>query len=93
MTYYCAIIHNTDMSEYEKKHVERELTAFALRNFVQPSECRNPDQIRFYIQELCIKIEEYKKRFDYVPRNAYTLLSEYNSRQNTMLYHDFIKSY
>ena len=83
----------TSMSEFEKKHLEVELKSFASRNFVKPSECRNLNQIRFYIGELCWKIEDYKKRFNYVPNTAYALLSQYNSKQNTMLYHDFIRNY
>ena len=83
----------TVMSEFDKKHLELELKSFTARNFVVPSECSNLDQIRFYIQELCDKIAEYKKRFDYVPNVAYSLLSEYNSKQNSMLYRDFIRHY
>ena len=81
------------MSEFEKKHLERELKNFTSRNFVRPSDCRNLDQIRFYIRELCDKIEEYKKRFNYVPGAAYSLLSQYNSRQNSILYREFIRNY
>lgn len=81
------------MSEFEKKHLERELKNFTARNFVRPSDCRNLDQIRFYIQELCAKIEDYKKRFNYVPNTAYALLSQYNSKQNTLLCRDFLMNY
>lgn len=81
------------MSEFEKKHLETELKNFTTRNFVRPSECRNLDQIRFYIRELCLRIEDYKKRFNYVPGVAYALLSQYNSRQNTLLYRDFVSNY
>ena len=81
------------MSEFERKHIETELKKFTTRNFVQPSDCSNLDQIRFYIRELCVKIEEYKRRFNYVPNTAYALLSQYNSRQNTLLYRDFIRNY
>lgn len=81
------------MSEFERKYLETELRNFTTRNFVTPSECRNLDQIRFYIAELCVKIEEYRKRFNYVPNTAYALLSQYNSRQNSMLYSDFIRNY
>ena len=81
------------MSEFEKKHLELELKNFTKKNFVCPSECRNLDQIRFYIRELCNKIEEYKKRFNYVPNAAYSLLSQYNCRQNSILYKDFIRNY
>lgn len=81
------------MSEFEKKHLELELRNFTARNFVRPAECRNLDQIRFYIRELCVKIEDYKRRFNYVPVTAYALLSQYNSRQNSLLYRDFISEY
>ena len=81
------------MSEFEKKHLDLELRNFTARNFVRPSDCRNLDQIRFYIRELCLKIEEYRRRFGYVPNTAYSLLSQYNSRQNSILYRDFRSSY
>lgn len=89
------IVHNCTiiMSEFEKKHLELELKQFTSRNFVRPAECRNLDQIRFYIQELCLKIEDYRKRFNYVPNAAYTLLSQYNSRQNSLIYRDFSRNY
>lgn len=81
------------MSEFDKKHLESELKTFATRNFVKPSECRNLDQIRYYIGELCLKIEDYKQRFNYVPDTAYSLLAKYNGQQNSMLYQDFIRHY
>ena len=81
------------MSEFEKKHLETDLKNFTSRNFVRPSECRNLDQIRFYIQELCLKIEDYKRRFNYVPVTAYSLLSQYNTMQNTLLYREFVRNY
>jgi hypothetical protein len=80
------------MSEFEKKHIELELKSFTAKNFMRPSECKNIDQVRFYIQELCVKIEEYKRRFNYVPNTAYSLLSQYNTKQNTLLYRDFMRN-
>jgi hypothetical protein len=73
------------MSNVEKRSLEKELKSFASKNFEKPSECRNLDQIRFYIHELCMKIEEYRNRFNYVPSSAYSLLSQYNAKQNNML--------
>jgi hypothetical protein len=64
------------MSIYERKKIELELRAFASRNFERPSECRNLAQIRFYVNELCAKIEEYQSRFNYVPGWAYGLLAQ-----------------
>jgi hypothetical protein len=81
------------MSEFEKKKIEMELRAFTNKNFEKPVACRNPEQIRFYIHELCTKIDELKNRFDYVPESAYALLAQYTARQNSFVYRDFVSSY
>ena len=81
------------MTEYERKKIDAELKLFTSRNFEKPSACRNCDQIRFYIQELCNKIEEYKKQFNYVPNWAYGLLAQYNARQNDMIYVEYKNAY
>ena len=81
------------MNDYERKKLELELKNFTSRNFERPSNCRNLDQIRFYVRELCSKIEEYESRFNYVPASAYSLLAQYNSVQNQMLYVDFRTTY
>lgn len=81
------------MSGYEKNKLDLELRAFASTHFEKPARCRDLEQIRFYVNELCRKIEEYEHRFSYVPSSAYTLLAQYNARQNSMLYQDFIKTY
>ncbi len=81
------------MSDFEKKKLEMELKNFTSRNFVGPSDCRNLDQIRFYVRELCSKIEEYENRFNYVPSWAYSLLTQYNAVQNKMIQVDFRRAY
>jgi hypothetical protein len=73
------------MTEYERKKLEAELRSFTSRNFERPSECKNLDQIRFYVHELCSKIEEYQTRFNFVPSWAYGLLAQYNAAQNNMI--------
>jgi len=85
-------MHN-DMSDYDKKKLEMELKNFTSRNFERPSDCRNLDQIRYYVKELCKKIEEYELRFNYVPQWAYSLLAQYNLVQNRMLHLEFVTSY
>ena len=77
------------MSDFEKKSIEAELNVFTARNFEYPSACRNLEQVRFYVRELCLKIEEMENRFNYVPSSAYTLLAQYNARQNAMLHSDY----
>ncbi|MCS6974766.1 MAG: hypothetical protein N2044_00345 [Cyclobacteriaceae bacterium] len=81
------------MSTYEKQQLELELRKFTSRNFEKPSECRNLEQIRYYVQELCDKIRDYERRFNYVPSWAYALLAQYNARQNAMIHRDFIRYY
>jgi hypothetical protein len=77
------------MTTSERKQLESELKDFANRNFEKPLDCKNVDQIRFYVRELCLKIEELEKRFEYVPNSAYSLLAQYNMRQNSMINKEF----
>ena len=81
------------MSEFEKKKIEMELKTFTSKNFERPSACRNAEQVRFYIHELCSKIEALKSSVNYVPESAYTLLAQYTARQNSFVYRDFVSSY
>lgn len=81
------------MTELERKQAEKEMKTFTSKNFVMPSECRNLEQIRFYVRELCLKIEEFEGKFNYVPTIAYTLLAQYNSRQNAIINVDFRSTY
>lgn len=81
------------MTTFEKKKIEMDLMNFTSRNFEAPSNCRNIDQIRFYVRELCSKIEELERRFNYVPAQAYNLLAQYNRVQNQMIYVQFAENY
>jgi hypothetical protein len=81
------------MTDIERKEIELDLKAFTSRNFVKPSDCRNLEQIRFYVKELCQKIEELEGRFNYAPQWAYTLLAQYNSQQNSLIHAEFTNSY
>lgn len=85
-------MHNY-MSEYEKHRLEMELKNFTSRNFERPNNCRNLDQTRFYVRELCTKIEEYESRFNYVPDWAYALLAQYNLVQNRLVLAEFKNTY
>jgi hypothetical protein len=81
------------MSNFERKKLEMDLKNFAERNFESPSNCRNIDQIRFYVSELCLKIKEYESRFNFVPGAAYSLLAQYNLVQNQLIGVAFRKDY
>lgn len=81
------------MSEYERQKIDLKLRQFANRHFEKPPNCKNLEQIRYYIHELCQVIEAYEKRCNYVPKWIYSLLAEYNARQNSFLCEDFTKTY
>jgi hypothetical protein len=81
------------ITEYEKQRVEMELRSFTSRNFERPNNCRNLDQIRFYVRELCGKIEEYESKFNYVPSWTYSMLAQYNLAQNRLIEVDFKNAY
>jgi hypothetical protein len=81
------------MTPAEQWQIETNLKAFTFRNFERPADCKNLEQIRFYVRELCLKIEELESKFSYVPQWAYTLLAQYNARQNAILLGDFKQVY
>ncbi len=77
------------MSPFEQKKIDLEFARFVNVHFDKPRNCRNLDQIRFYVNELSGKIKDFKKNFNYVPDQAYELLSRYNEIQNSMIYAEF----
>ena len=81
------------MTTATKKQIESDVKSISSKNFVRPGECRNLEQIRFYVKELCLLIEDLEEKFDYVPADAYTLLAQYNMRQNDIINTDFRDSY
>lgn len=81
------------MDKPEQRKIEAELKRFAARNFQCPRKCSDIDLIRGYVHELTLKIEEMKIRFNYVPDIAYSLLAEYNAKQNSIIGMDFRKTY
>ncbi|MEL7004502.1 MAG: hypothetical protein AAFN93_17475 [Bacteroidota bacterium] len=81
------------MESYEKKRLDRQFELFTKKNFEKPSKCKNLEEIRFYIQELSLEIEQMKKDFNYVPNAAYELLSQYNRLQNKLVFADFKNTY
>jgi hypothetical protein len=81
------------MSNFERKKIKMELKAFTARNFEKPSDCKNLDQIRFYVNELAQRIVQLERTVAYVPDWAYTLLAQYNSVQNRFIHAEFHNSY
>ncbi|GHN02777.1 hypothetical protein WSM22_42660 [Cytophagales bacterium WSM2-2] len=85
--------YTIEMTSFEIKKLEIALMNFTNQNFVRPADCKDLDQIRFFVRKLCLKIEEYEQRFNYVPNWAYSLLAQYNSAHNSLVGLQFTKSY
>lgn len=81
------------MTATERKKIEYELKQFTSKNFEQPAKCTNLEQIRYYVGELSQRIEEMKSKFNYVPNWAYSLLAQYNAKQNSIIGMDFRRTY
>lgn len=81
------------MDKMERQRIDQELRDFAARNFKSPNKCNDLNQLRFYVGELSMKIEDLKHRFNYVPHTAYSLLAEYNAKQNRIIGMDFRRTY
>ncbi len=86
-------MHMKMITEHERKKLEADLRVFTARNFVRPAECKNLEQVRFYVRELCMKIEELETKFDFVSPSAYSLLAQYNMRQNAIIDGDSRNTY
>lgn len=83
----------TIMSDLEKRRIDREFEIFSMRNFEKPKKCKNLDQVRFYLQEVSAKVQEFKSQFNYVPDSAYQLLAQYNALLNSMVLTEFKNTY
>ena len=81
------------MSTHEKKQLEKSFSLFTKKHFERPKRCKTVAQVQFYIHELAVKIEEFKARFNYVPSNAYALLTQYNTAHNSMVLTNFKEIY
>ena len=81
------------MTNFEKKKLQFEFARFAKMNFEKPCNCKDVQQVGYYIQELSAKIEELQDQWGYVPDMAYTLLDQYNQLHRKMVYAGFINSY
>ena len=81
------------MTRFEQKKLDVEFSRFTKMNFDKPQKCKSIGQIRYYIDELSVKITEFKASFNYVPIAAHTLLSQYNAAQNRLIHKNFQEAY
>jgi hypothetical protein len=81
------------MTRFEQKKLDVEFNRFTKMNFDKPQKCKSIGQIRYYVDELSIKIKEFKASFNYVPNSAHALLSQYNAAQNRLIHKNFQEVY
>lgn len=81
------------MSTQERKKIDKDFKKISGRHFEKPSRCRNIGQLQYYVSELSRMIEDFKSRFNYVPKDAYVLLSQYNASQNRIIFSNYQKQY
>jgi hypothetical protein len=66
-----------------ERKVEEQILSSTSSTVASPSQVKNIDEIRFYVRDLCFKIEELENTFEYVPASSYDLLAKYNTLQNS----------
>jgi hypothetical protein len=71
------------MTKKEEKKMEDALVYAGPSRSPVSSTVKNVDEIRFYVRDLCFKIEELENIFEYVPASSYDLLAKYNTVQNS----------
>ena len=81
------------VNRLERRKIELELRNLISESLQKPSECKNLEQIRYCIQQVCLRIEQLEAESHTVPQWLYALLAQYNARQNSILLADFIQTY
>ena len=81
------------MTTHDQKRLDREFEIFTKRNFQKPAKCKNEEELRFYIREISLEIEHYKRKHNYVPSAAYQLLAQYNRLLNRIVFTHFKNAY
>ena len=76
-----------------EKTVEKEFKRFVRQNLLKPRKCKKIDDTNYCIQQMHLKIQEFKHRFDYVPASAQLMFREYQNIQDRMVYENFRQSY
>jgi hypothetical protein len=76
-----------------EKTVEKEFKRFVKRNLLKPGKCKKIDDTNYCIQQMHLKIQEFKHRFDYVPASAQLMFREYQNIQDRMVYENFRETY
>jgi len=85
-------MHNIK-TENIKKTAEKEFKRFVKRNLLKPRKCKKIDEANYCIQQMHLKIQEFKHKFNYVPVSAQLMFNEYQNIQDRMVYENFRDTY
>jgi len=80
------------MTTIEKK-AEREFKRFVKDHLLKPGKCKKIDEATYCIQQVHLKIQEFKHKFNYVPVSAQLMFNKYQSIQDRMVYENFRHTY
>jgi hypothetical protein len=76
-----------------EKTAEKEFKKFVKHNLLKPKKCKRIDEANYCIQQIHLKIQEFKNKFDYVPASAQIMFNEYKNIQDRMVYENFRETY
>ena len=76
-----------------EKAAEKEFRKFVKRNLPKPKKCKRIDEANYCLQQIHLKIQEFKSKFNYVPASAQLMFYEYQNIQDRMVYENFRETY
>lgn len=76
-----------------EKLAEREFRRYARKYLPPPGKVTRLEQTQHLLHELHLLINDFKKRFNYVPEDARLKFNAYKDIQDSMVYDEFRQSY
>ncbi len=81
------------MKKESIKKLDQAFNKLAKNKFLDPKNCTKLNQTRSYIFELSKIIQYFESKFQYVPSSARLLFTEYNTKQENMLFEKYKEEY
>lgn len=81
------------MNRERIKKLDQAFNKLAKNKFLNPQNCTQLNQTRTYLFELSKIIQYFEYKFNYVPSSARLLFTEYNTKQENMLFEKYKAEY
>ncbi len=81
------------MKKESIKKLDQAFNKLAKNKFLNPQNCNQLNQTRTYLFELSKIIQYFEQKFNYVPSSARLLFTEYNTKQESMLFEKYKEEY